>query len=381
MGWMEDLADAVGDGVGAVLGLDRGRPAPGRAQGPRRTSTPKTPSRSEDDKPAATARDAVAEANTKTDKGGKKAPARMTPDTLDLSLPPEGVSPETWDSLGYKEKVQALLQMGVLIDPLDELNYKAQGGAAVDDLNLTLGKDITANAYMSRLMRLEPRGADLRQPSLGRDDRGKRFGKSTTTVTDYISAAYEMDEDELRQFQEDLRLGGFYGTMSGERDKTPMWGFMDEPTVAAIKLLGLTTLRYKGSKTVSEVLQNAINLRDKDGDGKADHAGAGEDTPTIRVTNPTDIVSAGRQVSSQLIGREDTGFAQGLVQPFQAAERTSQQGVIDDQWGGGGGVVTDAPRLGAFAQQRLEATNPTEVDSFAALGAFNVLLKMLGMAG
>lgn len=103
--------------------------------------------------------------------------------------------------------------------------------------------------------------------------------------------------------------------------------------------------------------------------------------PTIEVSSPADIAAVGRATTRAMIGRDDPTFAQGLVPSYQAAEAAAQQAVVADQDAGGGGTVVDAPNLQNFAEQRLEETNPVEVDSYATLSNFNEMLRMLGAAG
>lgn len=101
--------------------------------------------------------------------------------------------------------------------------------------------------------------------------------------------------------------------------------------------------------------------------------------PTVQVTNPIDIRNAAQTVSQQLTGAVDRGFVEGAVAPYQGLETAAQSGVYGDQEGGGGGTVTQAPSLGAFAEDKLRREKPLEVDGYQFLGQFEQFLSMLGV--
>jgi hypothetical protein len=100
--------------------------------------------------------------------------------------------------------------------------------------------------------------------------------------------------------------------------------------------------------------------------------------PTIQVTSPLDIRKAAQETSRELIGRVDTGFAEGVVKPYQAAEAGAQGAVYGNQEAGGGGTVTQEASLGAFAEDKLRREKPLEVDGYQFLNQFQGFLSMIG---
>lgn len=101
--------------------------------------------------------------------------------------------------------------------------------------------------------------------------------------------------------------------------------------------------------------------------------------PTIQVTNPMDIRQAAVDVSRELTGEVDRGFAEGSVGGYQGQEIAAQQGVYGDQEAGGGGTVTAAPSMGAYLEDKLRRENPIEVDGYQFLGQFQNFLSMMGV--
>lgn len=101
--------------------------------------------------------------------------------------------------------------------------------------------------------------------------------------------------------------------------------------------------------------------------------------PTIQVTNPVDIRAAAQDVSVNLTGTRDDAFAQGAVGSYQSMEAGAQNAAYADQEGGGGGTVTQAPSLGAFAEDKLRREQPLEVDGYSFLGQFQNFLSMMGV--
>lgn len=112
-------------------------------------------------------------------------------------------------------------------------------------------------------------------------------------------------------------------------------------------------------------------------------SGSGERPPlVIQRTNPIDVQETARDVSRALIGREDRGFigaTPGGYNQIEVETQTAAYNATDPE--GSGGTVTDAPSVTAYAADQLRRTKPTEVNSYATLGAFNEVLRQLGLAG
>lgn len=99
----------------------------------------------------------------------------------------------------------------------------------------------------------------------------------------------------------------------------------------------------------------------------------------VHHTDARDLEQTAKEVSRQKIGRVDRGFANSVAGPYQAIETQTQTAAYNAAETGG--TVTDAPSASAFAADRLDRTNGVEVDSYSTLGAFNEVLRQLGLAG
>ena len=97
------------------------------------------------------------------------------------------------------------------------------------------------------------------------------------------------------------------------------------------------------------------------------------------VTASEDIEQVGEATAQELTGRKQEGFAEGLVGGFQAEEVSAQREYYDE--GPTGGTTERNPSLDAYAEAQLRKKAPTEVGSYAGLGAFNVIMSDLGLAG
>lgn len=112
-------------------------------------------------------------------------------------------------------------------------------------------------------------------------------------------------------------------------------------------------------------------------------SGEGERAPlVVQHTNPIDVQETARDVSHTLIGRDDRGFIAGTPAGYNQLETSAQTAAYNaSDPEGGGGTVVDAPSPTAFAADQLRRTHGTEVDSYSTLGAFNEVLRQLGLAG
>lgn len=99
----------------------------------------------------------------------------------------------------------------------------------------------------------------------------------------------------------------------------------------------------------------------------------------IQHANPVDVQETAREVSRDLIGRVDRGFVNRTPGGYNQLETQAQTAAYNAAEEGG--TVTDAPSVGAFASDQLRRARPAEVDSYSTLGAFNEVLRQLGLAG
>lgn len=93
-----------------------------------------------------------------------------------------------------------------------------------------------------------------------------------------------------------------------------------------------------------------------------------------KVSNPADILKVARQVSRNVLGREDDTILNDIVQAFQRSQVREQTGQLRMQ----DGVRVDTPGLEAFAERKIQQAAGPEADAYKfAQFAEN----LFGMAG
>jgi hypothetical protein len=93
-----------------------------------------------------------------------------------------------------------------------------------------------------------------------------------------------------------------------------------------------------------------------------------------KVSNPADILKVARQVSRNVLGREDDTILNDIVQAFQRSQVREQTGQLRMR----DGMRVDAPGLEAFAERKIQQAAGPEADAYKfAQFAEN----LFGMAG
>lgn len=197
-----------------------------------------------------------------------------------------------------------------------------------------------------------------------RNDSGGR-----STVMAWVRGIARGDKERLAEWQKRLYAAGLYP------DTEPIYGYFDQATAGALAMLATEVLRNGNDYTPSQILDILTMSVDLDGDGIPDSGGRSE--PTIVTTNPLDLRQTAQAVGADLTGRRiDDAQADSLMAGFTEMELAEGQARVQ-----GGGTTVAAPTPGAYAEQQLRQTMAPEIDSYAALGAFNTLLQMVGLAG
>lgn len=190
-----------------------------------------------------------------------------------------------------------------------------------------------------------------------------------STVMAWVRSIARGDKERLAEWQKRLYAAGLY------QDTEPIYGYFDQATAGALSMLATEVLRNGNDYTPSQILDILTMNVDLDGDGIPDAMGRSQ--PTIVTTNPLDLRQTAQAVGADLTGRRiDDAQADSLMAGFTEMELAEGQARIR-----GGGSTVAAPTPGAYAEQRLRETQAPEIDSYAALGAFNTLLQMVGLAG
>ncbi len=317
--------------------------------------------------------------------------------------PPRGVNPEAWAKLDQAQK-QAYIrnnpETGGTRDAFaaEDAQYREMGGQEMDDFALDFNQEL-GGSYMYRQTLLDTGetnrvgSKDLQANKRSKKRGGKQKVFSTNkmmTGRAYIARVKSMGDAELEAYQRDLYAAGFYGPVRGERSAKPIFGAPDEATMEATKLLVYHTLSFKGRKNIVEVMELFQSKADRDGDGKFDNTGDSisgdaedeEEKPTIRTTNPLDLQLLAQERGEDLMGRRiEDSEARRLTSGFNQLEIASQESFNSNTRDNTGGVVSNEPTAGAYAEQQLRSENATEIDAYAYLNHFNSLLQRLGLAG
>lgn len=104
----------------------------------------------------------------------------------------------------------------------------------------------------------------------------------------------------------------------------------------------------------------------------AQPAGNGKLPP--KVSNPADILNVARQVSRQVLGREDATILNEIVTAFQRQQVRSQMGQLPMR----DGVRVDTPGLEAFAEKKIQQAAGPEAEAYKFAQFAD---RLFGMAG
>ena len=259
-----------------------------------------------------------------------------------------------------------------------DMEYEDTGGESFDSFNFDINAEVTDYQYRHTLLREDENSVLVGQPGMAgnADAQGRRrTNKGVTTVHDLMVKTKNMSAGELEEFQRDLYAAGLYGPVSGERGSEPLWGAPDEPTLAAVKLLGYHTMSFKGKYSIVEMLDVFRNAADKDGDGTPDSAA--KEKPKVRLTNPLDVQMTAQDKSVDLMGRRlGTDEAVGIASGYNGLEAAAGAAAGD---GTGGGTYSDAPSAASFTENELREDYGAEIDAYGYLQTFNELLRELGV--
>jgi hypothetical protein len=220
----------------------------------------------------------------------------------------------------------------------------------------------------------------------------------------WIKSFYGMDDDALARWQRDLYEAGLFG------DDEPFWGYLDTDTLAALQGVAQEVIRQGNKMTPAEILdlhkKRLAGLPDddprkpgyrqrKEAEDRARELEAEArrmrvPTAVHQVTNPVDLAAAGRATSQDLMGRDldddevaaaMAGYQGTELAPQQAAHAARAADIREEGPGGGQVQVTSPASPQAYAEDQLRQTHNVEIDSYQALGAINVLMRMLGIGG
>lgn len=201
------------------------------------------------------------------------------------------------------------------------------------------------------------------------------------TVQGLLEYMRTADSDEVAKWQQLLLQSGYMDPNIYKSPALLQNGVYDQYTQDAWTRL-LKDAVMAGDGDVGRTIQRRKDAIDANGglDAYLGALSASQRDPFVaQLTAAEDIQAVGGQVAQNLIGRGDDQFAEGLVGGYNAAEEAAQRKNYDLQETGG--QVIANPDLGAYAEDQLKRQNPTEVGAYAGLGAFNVIMQDLGLAG
>ncbi len=185
---------------------------------------------------------------------------------------------------------------------------------------------------------------------------------------------YEMDDKELKRFQELAFQAGYYGP-SAERGDIP-WGSYDEDTFKVWATLNqrASNLYKVGKKnTVWDILADDVKNRPENANKNKSRA------PLVtQLPDPREIEELIRGVAPSVIGRDAdpqfiadfTSMYSKIISEFQANKYALEES--------GGGTITAPPSAEALAAFRLRHENPEQYEEKRAAGrqaAYTSLLK------
>lgn len=185
-------------------------------------------------------------------------------------------------------------------------------------------------------------------------------------------AFYDLDDDDLTDFQERAFAAGLYGTNNRARVR---FGDRDEATFAIWEAMVDRAVGYHAvGQKVSPL--DAFNEAAKVQTGF-------EETrqPLVTtVSNPVDIKEAMREAAKDAIGRGsiDEAKLDEIVARWQGMERHSQQEQYDLSETGGTRVAP--PSFETFAENEARKIDPTAADAYKVMDKFSVMMERFGGA-
>lgn len=208
----------------------------------------------------------------------------------------------------------------------------------------------------------------------------------TKTVAELVKSFYAIEGDDLRDLQNDLFVGGFYG------DATPddiAWGQQDNATYSAYVGAVVRASRYyaAGRKlTVDEVLDLTAQSAGKESGGRKAPAVA-------QLSDPVGLSSSLDSAAQKVLGRKATNEEKRL---FMAAIHEDQRAnagriaQINDAQSGinpDGSISTTSSRQSfdvvgvdpaARAEEFARQADPTRAGARDVVGAFSAMAEMFG---
>lgn len=211
----------------------------------------------------------------------------------------------------------------------------------------------------------------------------KKFqgGGARTTISGWLEFMRTADADEMVRYQEILLSLGYMDPDVYDKPALLTRGVYDEYTMDAWQHL-LKDAVMAGDTRLDETLaRRQAAIEANGGLGAFIGAGMGEERAPFSpvLTSAEDIRGMGEQVAKSMTGRRQEGFADSLVSGYQGLEESTQRAEYDADDSGGATVA--APSTQGYAEDQLRQRASTEVGAYAGLGAFNVILQDLGMAG
>lgn len=192
----------------------------------------------------------------------------------------------------------------------------------------------------------------------------------SSTLTEVLQGFYGMDPEALTNLQKQLWSGGFYSSSYyGKTPKPPQFGTPDDDSYAAFKSAVVQAAR--SGQPLNDLVDQAVKANGASGG----LGGGGARAPLVtQLTNPDDIRAAVvREAKATLGHKVDEATINDIITRYQQADAEAQAGVYRSQVGGG--TVTAAPSVSAFAQQQVLASNPADAVAHRGLGVGNLILN------
>jgi hypothetical protein len=200
---------------------------------------------------------------------------------------------------------------------------------------------------------------------------GPAGGETTPVKTqagDLIKNLYTLGENEVRDLQMRLLHGGFYDASVTKDDIT--WGQVDDVTYKAYLAALERTAKYNEAGKDNS-LDNVINTG-----LRAKAASKGNIPSPIVLDNPADIRAGLRKVAPDIIGQElSKEETDRLVNLYTGVQRWAQ--TASREATKTGGTETQAPSLGAFAEDYIRKNHPDEAYNYSAIEHMNEFFNLL----
>lgn len=202
----------------------------------------------------------------------------------------------------------------------------------------------------------------------------------TQSIGDAMTGFYQMDEPGVRDLQQRLFDGGFYGTFDKSKIR---WGDHDEDTIRAYEVALNRAARFAAAGaqlTVDEVIDQAKGLlSEAEREALAKGGGTGrERAPFIaRLPAGADVAAGINDVAKREIGRivtnseEMQGYIRDYQQRVQAAQAQTYNAAET------GGVVEQPESVATFGESKLRQAHPGDAIEMDFIGVFNTLASML----